>query len=89
MGRRAGAQARRVSVQGRPDSGIAADGVAREMTREEGKTLPEAHGEVGRADQHPRYFGGEGARLTGEQARRSAIASSCHTYRRRSGRRRS
>ena len=30
-----------------------ADQVAREMTREEGKTLPEARGEVGRADQHP------------------------------------
>jgi acyl-CoA reductase-like NAD-dependent aldehyde dehydrogenase len=43
-----------------------ADQVAREMTREEGKTLPEARGEVGRAINILRYIGGEGARLTGE-----------------------
>jgi aldehyde dehydrogenase (NAD+) len=43
-----------------------ADAVAREMTREEGKTLPEAKGEVGRAINILRYFGGEGARLCGE-----------------------
>jgi acyl-CoA reductase-like NAD-dependent aldehyde dehydrogenase len=43
-----------------------ADAVAREMTREEGKTLPEARGEVGRAINILRYFGGEGARLGGE-----------------------
>jgi alpha-ketoglutaric semialdehyde dehydrogenase len=43
-----------------------ADEVAAEMTREEGKTLPEAKGEVGRAVNIFRYFGGEGARLTGE-----------------------
>lgn len=42
-----------------------ADAVAREMTREEGKTLPEARGEVGRAINILRYFGGEGARLGG------------------------
>ena len=30
------------------------------MTREEGKTLPEARGEVGRAINILRYFGGEG-----------------------------
>ncbi len=42
-----------------------ADQVAREMTREEGKTLPEARGEVGRAINILRYFGGEGARLGG------------------------
>src|SRR5271170_2434181 len=33
-----------------------------EMTREEGKTLPEAKGEVRRAINILRYFGGEGAR---------------------------
>jgi aldehyde dehydrogenase (NAD+) len=33
-----------------------------EMTREEGKTLPEAKGEVKRAINIMRYFGGEGAR---------------------------
>jgi alpha-ketoglutaric semialdehyde dehydrogenase len=43
-----------------------ADQVAREMTREEGKTLPEARGEVGRAINILRYFGGEGARLGGQ-----------------------
>jgi aldehyde dehydrogenase (NAD+) len=43
-----------------------ADAVAREMTREEGKTLPEARAEVGRAINILRYFGGEGSRLSGE-----------------------
>ena len=33
------------------------------MTREEGKTLPEATGEVKRAINILRYFGGEGSRL--------------------------
>ncbi len=45
-----------------------ADQVAREMTREEGKTLPEARGEVGRAVNILRYVGGEGARLGGQHA---------------------
>src|SRR4030095_14319361 len=36
---------------------------ARDMTREEGKTLPEATGEVKRAINILRYFGGEGSRL--------------------------
>jgi alpha-ketoglutaric semialdehyde dehydrogenase len=45
-----------------------ADQVAREMTREEGKTLPEARGEVGRAINILRYIGGEGARLGGQFA---------------------
>jgi aldehyde dehydrogenase (NAD+) len=36
--------------------------VSEEMTREEGKTLPEAKGEVKRAINILRYFGGEGAR---------------------------
>src|SRR4029079_7281031 len=39
---------------------------ARDMTREEGKTLPEARGEVGRAVNILRFFGGEGARLGGQ-----------------------
>jgi alpha-ketoglutaric semialdehyde dehydrogenase len=43
-----------------------ADAIAREMTREEGKTLPEARAEVGRAINILRFFGGEGARLSGE-----------------------
>ncbi len=38
------------------------DPLAREMTREEGKTLPESKGEVKRAINIFRYFGGEGAR---------------------------
>ncbi|MCC6343766.1 MAG: aldehyde dehydrogenase family protein [Bryobacterales bacterium] len=36
-----------------------------EMTREEGKTLPEAKGEVRRAINIFRYFGGEGSRMPG------------------------
>lgn len=39
--------------------------VARDMTRDEGKTLPEAKGEVGRAVNILRYYGGEGSRLFG------------------------
>jgi aldehyde dehydrogenase (NAD+) len=42
-----------------------AESVARDMTREEGKTLPESRGEVGRAINILRYFAGEGARLAG------------------------
>ncbi len=42
-----------------------ADEIARTMTREEGKTLPEARGEVGRTINILRYYGGEGARLFG------------------------
>ncbi|MGA2601263.1 MAG: aldehyde dehydrogenase family protein, partial [Bryobacteraceae bacterium] len=41
------------------------DQVASEMTREEGKTLPEAKGEVRRAINIFRYYGGEGSRLPG------------------------
>ena len=41
------------------------DQVAADMTREEGKTLPEAKGEVRRAINILRYFGGEGSRLNG------------------------
>src|ERR1035438_5418217 len=39
--------------------------VATDMTREEGKTLPEAKGEVRRAINIIRYFAGEGSRLPG------------------------
>src|SRR5690606_6029608 len=41
------------------------ESVAAEMTREEGKTLPEAKGEVRRSINILRYFAGEGARLNG------------------------
>jgi aldehyde dehydrogenase (NAD+) len=41
------------------------DQVAADMTREEGKTLPEAKGEVRRAINIFRYFAGEGSRLNG------------------------
>ena len=41
------------------------DKLSEEMTREEGKTLPEAKGEVKRAINIFRYFGGEGARQPG------------------------
>src|SRR5439155_26236998 len=43
-----------------------ADSVAADMSREEGKTLREAKGEVMRAVNISRYFGGEGARFCGE-----------------------
>ena len=39
--------------------------VAADMTREEGKTLPEAKGEVRRAINILRYFAGEGSRMPG------------------------
>src|SRR5205823_2606299 len=41
------------------------DEISAEMTREEGKTLPESKGEVRRAINIFRYFGGEGARMPG------------------------
>lgn len=41
------------------------DSIAADMTREEGKTLPEAKGEVGRTINILRYFAGEGARMPG------------------------
>src|ERR1700727_50732 len=41
------------------------DQLGEEMTREEGKTLPEAKGEVRRAINIFRYFGGEGNRMPG------------------------
>jgi alpha-ketoglutaric semialdehyde dehydrogenase len=39
--------------------------VAADMTREEGKTLPEAKGEVRRSINILRYFAGEGSRMPG------------------------
>jgi len=39
--------------------------IAAEMTREEGKTLPEAKGEVRRSINILRYFAGEGSRMPG------------------------
>ncbi len=41
------------------------ESLAAEMTREEGKTLPEAKGEVRRSINIFRYFAGEGARMPG------------------------
>ena len=41
------------------------EAIAEDMTREEGKTFPEAKGEVRRAINIFRYFGGEGSRLQG------------------------
>jgi acyl-CoA reductase-like NAD-dependent aldehyde dehydrogenase len=41
------------------------DQIAAEMTREEGKTLPESKGEVRRSINIFRYFAGEGSRLPG------------------------
>ncbi|HEY3451441.1 MAG TPA: aldehyde dehydrogenase family protein [Myxococcales bacterium] len=41
--------------------------LAEEMTREEGKTLPEAKGEVKRAVSIFRYYAGEGARMFNQQ----------------------
>jgi len=42
------------------------DSIAAEMTCEEGKTLPEAKGEVRRSINIFRYFAGEGARMPGQ-----------------------
>ena len=41
------------------------DQLGEEMTREEGKTLPEAKGETMRSINIFRYFGGEGSRIPG------------------------
>ncbi|MEJ7605401.1 MAG: aldehyde dehydrogenase family protein [Bryobacteraceae bacterium] len=43
------------------------ESIAADMTREEGKTFPEAKGEVRRAINIFRYFAGEGSRLPGIQ----------------------
>lgn len=62
-----------------------ADQLAREMTTEEGKTLPEARGEVGRAINIFRFFGGEGARLTGETVPSERDGVFCFTIRKPKG----
>lgn len=52
-----------------------------EMTREEGKTLPEAKGEVKRAINIFRYFGGEGARQFSYQIPSERENVFCYTLR--------
>lgn len=59
-----------------------AESIAHEMTREEGKTLPESRGEVGRAVNILRYFAGEGARLAGEAMPSERDRVFIHTIRR-------
>jgi acyl-CoA reductase-like NAD-dependent aldehyde dehydrogenase len=56
--------------------------LGKEMTREEGKTLPEAKGEVKRAINIFRYFGGEGARQFGSQIPSERQNVFCYTLRR-------
>ncbi len=55
--------------------------LAEEMTREEGKTLPEAKGEVKRAINILRYFGGEGARSFNYQIPSERENVFCYTLR--------
>ncbi len=55
--------------------------IAEEMTREEGKTLPEAKGEVKRAVNILRYFGGEGARQFSYQIPSERENVFCYTLR--------
>jgi alpha-ketoglutaric semialdehyde dehydrogenase len=55
--------------------------LAEEMTREEGKTLPEAKGEVKRAINIMRYFGGEGARQFSYQIPSERENVFCYTLR--------
>ncbi len=57
------------------------DQLAREMTVEEGKTLPEARGETLRAINIFRFFGGEAARLTGETVPSERDGVFCFTIR--------
>ncbi len=57
------------------------ENVSREMTREEGKTLPEARGEVKRAINIFRYFGGEGARSFSYQIPSERENVFCYTVR--------
>src|SRR5437899_11132163 len=52
-----------------------------EMTREEGKTLPESKGEVKRAINIFRYFGGEGARAFSYQIPSERENVFCYTMR--------
>jgi acyl-CoA reductase-like NAD-dependent aldehyde dehydrogenase len=55
--------------------------LAEEMTREEGKTLPESKGEVKRAINIFRYFGGEGARQFSYQIPSEREKVVCYTMR--------
>ena len=55
--------------------------IAEEMTREEGKTLPEAKGEIKRAINILRYFGGEGARQFSYQIPSERDNVFCYTLR--------
>ncbi|MHB8652655.1 MAG: aldehyde dehydrogenase family protein [Terriglobia bacterium] len=55
--------------------------LAEEMTREEGKTLPESKGEVKRAINIMRYFGGEGARQFSYQIPSERENVFCYTLR--------
>ncbi|MFZ0959318.1 MAG: aldehyde dehydrogenase family protein [Terriglobia bacterium] len=55
--------------------------ISEEMTREEGKTLPEAKGEVKRAINILRYFGGEGARAFSYQIPSERDNVFCYTLR--------
>ncbi len=57
------------------------DELAQEMTREEGKTLPESKGEVKRAINIFRYFGGEGARQFSFQIPSERENVFCYTLR--------
>jgi acyl-CoA reductase-like NAD-dependent aldehyde dehydrogenase len=57
------------------------DKLAEEMTREEGKTRPEAKGEVKRAINIFRYFGGEGARAFSYQIPSERDNVFCYTMR--------
>jgi acyl-CoA reductase-like NAD-dependent aldehyde dehydrogenase len=57
-------------------------GLAEEMTREEGKTLPEAKGEVKRAVNIFRYFAAEGARQFSYQIPSERENVFCYTVRR-------
>jgi aldehyde dehydrogenase (NAD+) len=55
--------------------------LAEEMTREEGKTLPESRGEVKRAINIFRYFAGQGARESGYRVPSEREGVSCYTIR--------
>jgi acyl-CoA reductase-like NAD-dependent aldehyde dehydrogenase len=57
------------------------DKLAQDMTREEGKTLPEAKGEVKRAINIFRYYGGEGARQFSYQIPSERENVFCYTIR--------
>lgn len=57
------------------------DKVAKDMTQEEGKTLPEAKGEVKRAINIFRYFGGEGARSFSYQIPSERLNVFCYMMR--------